>query len=142
MFFPSSGVRVLDYSLGNTWCGLSLKGPRVRDWRDKAVATPWQGFNVLGMVRRVTQDLPKLANRCVQAIVKIDERVVRPQLVTQFVTADHFSGTLQEQGEDLKGLGLKSDLLPVLEEFAGPQIDHEVLEARHVRGGRGDHADA
>jgi hypothetical protein len=101
-------------------------------WRDKAVATPWQGFDVLGMLRRVTQYLPKLADRGVQAIVKVDERVVRPQLVPQFLTADQFSATLQEQGEDLKGLDLQSDLLPVLEDLAGLQIDHEVLEARHV----------
>jgi hypothetical protein len=94
------------------------------------------------MLRRVTQDLPKLANRGVQAIVKVDERVARPQLVTQFVTADHFSGTLQEQGKDLKRLDLKSDLLPVLEELTGPQIGHEILEARHGRGGRGGHEDA
>jgi hypothetical protein len=94
------------------------------------------------MLRRVTQYLPKLANRGVQAIVKVDERVVRPQLATQFITADQFSGTLHEQGEDLKGLDLKSDLLPVLEELTGPQIDHEVFEARHVRGGRGGHEDA
>jgi hypothetical protein len=94
------------------------------------------------MLRRVTQNLPKLANRRVEAIVKVDERVVRPQLVPQFITADHVSRTLQEQGEDLKGLGLKSDLPPVLEELAGPQIDHEVPEARHVRGGRGGHGGA
>jgi hypothetical protein len=94
------------------------------------------------MVRRVAQDLPKLANRGVQAIVKVDERVVRPQLVPQFITADHFSGTLQEQGEDLKGLDLQSDLLSVLEELTRPQIDHEILEARHVRGGWDGHEDA
>jgi hypothetical protein len=91
------------------------------------------------MLRRVSQYLPKLANRGVQAIVKVDERVARPQLVTQFVTADHFSGTLQEQGKDLKGLRLKSDLLSVLEELTSPQIDDEVLEARRIRGGRGGH---
>jgi hypothetical protein len=94
------------------------------------------------MLRGVTQYLPKLSNRGVQAIVKVDERVVRPQLVTQFITADQFSGTLQEQAENLTGLDLKSYLLSVLEELTGPQIDHEVLEARHVRGGRGSHADA
>jgi hypothetical protein len=94
------------------------------------------------MLRRVTEYLPKFANGGIEAIVKVDERVARPQLGPQFITADHFSGTLQEQGEDLKRLDLKPDLLSVLEELTGPQIDHEILEARHVRGGRGGHADA
>jgi|SRR6516225_10127189 hypothetical protein len=91
------------------------------------------------MLSRVTQYVPKLANRGVQAIVKVDERVVRPQLVPQFITADQFSGTLHEQGEDLKGLDLKSDLLPVFEELTGPQIDHEIPEACQQRSGRGGH---
>jgi hypothetical protein len=94
------------------------------------------------MLGRVTQYLAKLPNRGVQAIVKVDERVATPQLVPQFIPADQFSGTLHEHGEDLKGLDLKSDLLSVLEELSGPQIDHEIPEGRHVRDGRGGHADA
>jgi hypothetical protein len=111
------------------------------DWRDKAVATPWKGFNEPGMLRRVAQYLPKLANRRVQAIVNVDERAIRPQRVSQFITADQFSGTIQEQGEDLKGLDLKSDLFSVLEDLTSPQVDREIPEARHVRGGRGGHGD-
>jgi hypothetical protein len=67
--------------------------------------------------------LSKLANGGVHAIVKADESVTRPQLVPQFITADHVTGTLQEQGEDLKGLDLKPDLLAVLEKLTSSEID-------------------
>ena len=89
----------------------------------------------------IEQFISKLANRRVQAIVNVDERAIRPQRVSQFITADQFSGTIQEQGEDLKGLDLKSDLFSVLEDLTSPQVDREIPEARHVRGGRGGHGD-
>ena len=66
-------------------------------------------------------------------MVEIDKRVGRPQTGSKFLAGDDFTRPLQQKGDDLERLFLKSYLGPVAAQFASPQIDLKDSEAYNLR---------
>jgi hypothetical protein len=56
-------------------------------------------------------------------VFEIYERVGRPELGLQFLTRQQFAGLFEEHGEDLKRTPCEADLVPMLAQLAGAQIN-------------------
>lgn len=61
----------------------------------ETVPTAWQGFDETRIVGRIAQSFAQLVDRGIQTIVEINEGILRPDLLTQFFTRDHFAGMPQ-----------------------------------------------
>ena len=84
-----------------------LNGPlaprgRGRHRSDEPVTTPREGLDVTGGLGRVAQRLPQLPHRRVEAVVEVDERVRRPELLPQLLSGHHLARALQEQGQQVE----------------------------------------
>ena len=55
--------------------------------------------NVSRLLRRVSQRLPQLSNGDVDAVVELDDRIVRPELFLDFLARDHRPLTLDQHQE-------------------------------------------
>ena len=86
------------------------RGLRLRHRGDEPVTPPREGLDVTGGLGRVAQGLPQLPHRRVEAVVEVDERVRRPELVPQLLSGHHLARALQEQDQQAKRLILQPDL--------------------------------
>ena len=66
--------------------------------RNEPVAVSGKSLNETGVVRGITERLAKPHHRGIQAVVKIDERVVGPEPFSQLFARDNFTAPLEEQG--------------------------------------------
>ncbi len=69
-------------------------------------------------------------------MIEINERVVRPELLAEFIACDHVAGMFQQHRQNLKRLVLQPDSPAVLEKFSCAEINFKRPEARG-RDGRG-----
>src|SRR5437667_7573375 len=67
----------------------------------KTIAASRQRFDVAWRLGSVTQGLPQPLYRVVDAVVKIDERIGRPNAPLQFLARNQFPWVLQQNLEDL-----------------------------------------
>lgn len=72
-----------------------------------------------------------LAHAVVQAVFKIDEGMVVPDLPTQFIAGDYFAGVGNKQGQDLCRLRLQLNSLAALSQHAVLNFEFERPEAKH-----------
>src|SRR5207247_3958121 len=106
--------------------GLSGGRPRfeirsLHDWRNKAIAALGYRLDEARVLGGIFEGLAQPVNRLVQAAIEIDKGVGAPQLLLQFLTGHRLSGSLEQHGQDLKGLILELDLEALLPQFAGLQ---------------------
>jgi hypothetical protein len=88
----------------------------------KAVSAPGHGLHEPGIGGRVPERLAQLVDGSIQAVVEIDERVLRPEFLAQFLARDDVSGPLQEKTQNLEWLFLKADAGAVLAQFPRHEI--------------------
>ena len=88
------------------------------NWRDEAVTQSWKRFDVARSERRIAKCGANFFYGCIQAVLKIDKRLRRPELFAQHFAADDVTGAVQKQIEDLKGLRPDLQLQAMLVEFA------------------------
>jgi hypothetical protein len=84
------------------------------------------------------ESVAKPIDGVIQTVVEINERVVRPELLAEFIACDHVAGMFQQHGQNLKRLVLQPDSPAVLEEFSCAEIDFKRPEAGERDGRRGD----
>jgi len=82
---------------------------RVMDRRQEAVAVTRNGFDVARVLGGIAQRGPQLGHGFVQAAVKINEGVHRPELVAKLFPSHHFAGVIEQEAQDLEGLFLQLD---------------------------------
>jgi hypothetical protein len=58
----------------------------------------------------------------VEAMLKIDKRVRRPEQGAELLASDQVARVVEEHLKDLKGLSGNADALPVAEQFLGQKI--------------------
>src|SRR5208283_2449490 len=71
---------------------------------DKAVSAPRNGFNEPGIIRIIRQCLTQFVDRDTKPMLKIHERVRRPQLLTQLLAGNYFSSTSQKDSQNTERL--------------------------------------
>ena len=90
--------------------GLRSRGPaRVRPplafhRSEEAIAAPLQGLNESWGIGGIPERRPQFADAVVQALVEVDEGVIPPERLFQFLTRHHFAGTNQQHAEDSQRL--------------------------------------
>ena len=89
---------------------------------EEAISAARQRFHKAGILCRVAQRIAQPLDRGVQAVVEVHERIGGPQAAVEILPGDHFAGTLQQHGQDLKGLLLQANLEAVAAELPGAQV--------------------
>jgi len=81
------------------------------------------------MYRGVSAESPKAERsfaiallRFIEASIKIDERLVVPEILTQFLSRDDVAVILEEAGKNAKRLVLQLDANTMLAKLSGSQI--------------------
>ena len=100
------------------------------DWSQKAVTPARDGFDETRVVGGIIKGRAQLLHGSVEAVVKLDERVGRPEPLADLFPCDQFTRTIQQHPEDLEGLVLKFDPQATLREDALPEIGLEETKAR------------
>ena len=85
-------------------------------------------------LRGVSQRLPQPPDGRIEAVVKIDKGVVRPQSLAKLVAPDHHPRTLEQRFQQLERLPLQTDARAVADDFAGVEIYVKVSDAHAMRG--------
>jgi|SRR5579863_2058524 len=104
-------------------------------WRNEPVSSPGQCLNKARVVGGVAQGFAQLVDCRVQAVVEINERVLRPYLRTQFFVSDDIARSLQQNYEYLKRLILQLDAFALLRSSPTPTSTSNVAK-RRIFGGR------
>jgi hypothetical protein len=76
---------------------------------DESVAASGQGLHEPRHIGRVPERVAQPANRGIQAVLEIDERLGRPESLPQLVARHELAGTIEKGRENLKGLLGKVD---------------------------------
>jgi len=77
------------------------------DWSEKAVTMPRDGLKVERIVGVVAQGCPDLLDALIDALLEVNESVVSPELLLNFVARHQLAGVAGEQCEEFEGLGRK-----------------------------------
>ena len=107
---------------------------------DEPIAAARQRLDESRDVRRVPERISQPANRRIQAALEIDERLCRPQALSQLLAGDEFAWTIQQCPENLKRLIGEVDPDAAPAQLAGAQIQLERAEANESISGIG-HSD-
>src|SRR5579862_9851576 len=100
--------------------------------RQESVAPPGNRFDETRLVGGIPQGIANLADRLVEAMVKINDRV-RPKVLAHFLACDHLPGPLQQHREQAKRLLLQADAPSLLGKLATGQIRFEGAEPEPPR---------
>jgi len=84
------------------------------DRGDEPISASRQRLDKSRVIGGISERLPQLVDRRIQTIVEVNERVGRPVLGAKLFASDHFTGPLQQDGEDMKGLFLQLDSYALL----------------------------
>src|SRR5439155_21087033 len=96
-----------------------IGAPRHVHFGDEAITTAGDGLDKSRASRRIAQHFANLIDRCIQTVVEINEGVGRPELVTQFFSANYDARTFEEEFQTRKRLVLQAEALSLLAKLAG-----------------------
>src|SRR5581483_6421830 len=89
------------------------------------------GFDIPGLIGRVNQSRPDLANGGIQGEVEVHEGV-RPDLVSQFVPGDNLAVPLQKNTKHPKALLLQTHPDSALGQLSGAQVQSVDAESHNA----------
>ena len=99
------------------------------DGGDEAVAAAGQGFDEAGAGGGVAEGFADAIDGGVDAVFGVDEGAVGPELAGDFFAGEEFAGAVEEQAEDLEGLGVELEADALAAELAGGGVGFEGSEA-------------
>src|SRR5262249_1029113 len=92
---------------------------------NKLVAAPRHGLDESGIVRIIAEHVTQSLDRCIQAVLAIHKRTIRPQTRSKLFPRQKGFASLEEKDKNLKRLLLDPDLHPGLAQFVRPKINFE-----------------
>ncbi|MGB7590352.1 MAG: hypothetical protein WCD04_18060 [Terriglobia bacterium] len=98
----------------------------------EAVAVARQGLDKARVLRRVIQRLAQSANRVIQAVFMITERLPRPEDAVYLLARHYVIGALEEHHQNLQRLFLQVDLFVSGPQFSCVSIELKVSETDRV----------
>src|SRR5215472_10245282 len=96
---------------------------------NEAIAPPGKCLHKSGIFSRIPQSLSQPIHSAIQALVEIHKRIGGPELLLQFLSCDHSSRVLDQDGEYLERLALEGRPVSVSSEFGGLQVELEFAKA-------------
>jgi hypothetical protein len=104
-----------------------------------SVASRVGSLGALGAVstwffRRFAQYVAQALHGRVDAVIELDYRVIRPELLTDFLAKNDFAGTFEQRDQYLERLVLETDPEIVLTQFGAAQIELKRSEPNHGSG--------
>src|SRR5439155_20913988 len=109
-----------------------IGAPRHVHFGDEAITTAGVGLDKSRASRRIAQHFANLIERCIQTVVEINEGVGRPELVTQFFSANYDARTFEEEFQTRKRLVLQAEAPSLLAKLAGFEIGFEDSKAHET----------
>ena len=106
-----------------------IRGGKSTDGSDESIPTAGQGLDEPRSIRRVPQRIPQPADSRIQAVLKIDERLCRPETLPQLLASHEVARTIQQRLENLKWLFGKIDADAGLPQLARAEIQLERAKA-------------
>jgi hypothetical protein len=100
---------------------LIVIAPNVR-LRDPSIPTARQGLDVPRLTRAIVEKIAKPAHRCIDAMIEINDGVMGPELLPDFLPGHNLPGMFQQQAEDLKRLFGEKEPSSALVQFASSEV--------------------
>jgi hypothetical protein len=95
---------------------------------------PFDGLDKSGTIRRISQSIAYFFDRVVQALIKTDVHIGRPNSLPQLLPRDHLPGAVNQQRKHSKRLALQLDLDACLVQFARFQVELKYAEVNNIGG--------
>src|SRR2546421_132238 len=102
--------------------------------RNKPVSPACYCFDVTGSGGRVSQGPAKSIYALVKAALEVNESIVLPQMLLEFLSRAYLSRIFQQHQQDFGSLRLKLDLKSVLPQFTGLRTELEDSETNDTWG--------
>src|SRR5437763_9871580 len=102
--------------------------------RNKPVSPACYCFDVAGSGGRVSQGPAKSMYALVEASLEVNESIVLPQMLLEFLSRAYLSRIFQQQRQDSGSLRLQLDLESVLPQLTGLRIELEDSETNDTWG--------
>jgi hypothetical protein len=118
---------------GRKKLGTSFQGSPF-DGGDETVAAARKGFDETRMLVRIAEGAAERLDRCVHAMLEIDEGVGGPEAALQLFSGEQLAGLFEKQGENLEGASGEMDLRTVFAKFARTEINLVGVEAKPTLG--------
>ena len=109
------------------------------DRGNETVTSLRERLNIAGAVCGVAEGFTDLIDGGAERVVEVDDGVSTPEAKLKILPGNDLTGTLEEHGENLKGLRLQLDPETSLPEFAALEIHLEEPEGEFRVGDRGRH---
>lgn len=103
------------------------------DLSDKPVAASRKSLDEARIVRRFPERAAQPFDGRIDAVVELDNRIVRPQFLADFLAQHRLAGVLDEHEQDLKRLIGQVDPDTVLAHLAGAHVQLEGSEVQKTR---------
>jgi hypothetical protein len=97
----------------------------------EAITLPGNSLDIARIIGRISQGVPQSPYRGVDAMVELDNGLVRPEALPNLLARDYFAGRFEKHLQDLEGLLLESNPVSLFAQFAPSTVQLEWAEA-HV----------
>jgi len=88
------------------------------DRSNQTITAAGDCFDIFRTVRRIAQGLPKLFDGRVDAVVELDDGVIRPKSLADLLSVNQVSAALHQHQQDLERLFLEQDFAVFFAEFS------------------------
>ena len=105
---------------------------------DEAVAPPRQGLDIDRLFRRFTQCVAQSFDSRIDAVIELDDGVVRPEPLPDVLAQHHLARVIEQHEQDLEGLVLKANADSVFAQFGRSNVQ---LEGSKTQKSRPLHSD-
>src|SRR5207244_12710462 len=102
--------------------------------RNKPVSPACYCFDVAGSGGRVSQGPAKSMDALVEAALEVNESIVLPQMLLEFLSRAYLSRIFQQHQQDFGSLRLKLDLKSVLPKFTGLRSELDDYDTNQLTG--------
>jgi hypothetical protein len=102
---------------------------RAIDWSNETIATSSERLDEHWSVRRFAQRIAQPLDGGIQAMIEVNEGILRPEFAAQFFSGNDFSRAFKQSGQHLQRLFLELYLLSPLAELSGLKINLKRSEA-------------
>lgn len=100
--------------------------------RNKAIPNPRNRLDIARRIRQIAQRVAKFLHRFIQAMIEINEHILRPQPLAKLLARNYFSRALQQHRQQLNRLLRQPDSCPALAKLTRSHIEFKKTEAEDV----------
>ena len=129
-----SGLEALVSGAATGGCRIGLDDRRLIPLhrRNQPIAAARQGLDESRGLGRVSKRFAQPLHRRVHSVLEVDECVVLPEPLTQFLAGDQLTGALHQALEHLEGLLLKAHTHAGLSQLAHAKVQLERAKPHHL----------